>query len=828
MARFDKEAVRAAAGARWPSIIAALTHTSIDLLDGEHHPCPKCGGENRFNLARDGSGGSFCNQCPAKNSDGFATIAWLSGMGFADVLEAVANECGIKPKQQKRDDPAKNLEFLPWVDSIASLWCLKKPGVSPQALVAIGARRAKYRDQFNVFAIPVWGEFKTSGTPVGWVLYRTDGGMLPRMNKAGQVVEQLKVKNTGGSKRGMIMPVDLPRRSDRSRPLWKTEGPTDLLALLTAAPGTDAFTTANGSKEEPSPWMVEAVTDRTIYIVHDADEPGQEGATWIPESDGRRKPGWAPHLAKTAQEVRNVTLPFPLEKTHGQDIRDYFTGGSTFADLLERAQSAEVFKAEDTKAEVDAYINEDDDDPQRLARINLKNYQDNHGGRLIYWRDEWWKWKAGSYRRIDGSELKAKVWAAIRAEFERCWKASNGQRKVQKVTRPIVSNVIGAMESIAAIPSSIQMPCWIPTREQRHYIAMENGILDLDAVFDGKEAAQCLREHSPDWFSSFRLDYRFDPEADCPLWRDYLDYTMEGDQERIDLLQEWAGYLLTNSNDLQRFLVLEGEGGNGKTVFFAAMTAMLGQDNVSHVPVENFGGRFDLGITLGKAANISGDVGEIESIAEGILKQFTGGDVMMFDRKNKLPISARPTAKLMASWNVRPRIKDRSRGLWRRMLVVPFNREIPPDRKVYGMDNADWWVRQGEAPGILMWAIVGLDRLKQQGTFTMPEVSMKALQEYREDSNPAMRFLRETVAMLPPERLEIEIQKDPAEQEGIRCDELYSEYREWCSSEGIQPLSKQNLGKQVRRQFGDLKNRRGGRGDRFFVYRLLRYADPNF
>lgn len=202
--------------------------------------------------------------------------------------------------------------------------------------------------------------------------------------------------------------------------------------------------------------------------------------------------------------------------------------------------------------------------------------------------------------------------------------------------------------------------------------------------------------------------------------------------------------------------------------------------------------------------------------------------MMFFDRKNKPPISARPTAKLMCSWNIRPRIKDRSRGLWRRMLIVPFNREIEASRKVKGMDDDQWWINQGEAAGILMWAIVGLDRLIQQGDFTIPDISREALEDYQRESNPAMRFLDGCVEKISGSRLEQELLKDQCDQSGIEADELYEKYRKWCADESIQPVAKQNFGKQVKRQFGDLKHRRGSRGNRYFVYRLLSYSDGDF
>lgn len=827
MARYDKEAVKDAAGGRWPEIISRLASVPESILDGSHHPCPKCGGNDRFNIDRNGSGSCYCNECkPRGTGNGIDSIIWLADIDYKEALAKVADAVGVKPEKRKGIDPAEHLDFMPWNQTLIGMWCLKKKPIKPAAIQAIGGRLARYQNQFTVVAIPVWGPALEKESPVGWIIYRADGGQLPKKIKGSDEVEWVKVKLTAGSRKGIIAKVVDGRViiAGESGPVWKTEGPTDLLGLLSIDPSANAFTTANGAKEIPADWIIKALEGRQVFVVHDADTPGQDGATWVGETDGRRRPGWCPSLAKVCSDVRNVRLPFEISPDHGQDLRDYLNNGITdLSDLLLYAETAERFGQEEaTKAA--EWIDEAEDDPQRLARVNLKVYEEGHSGRLIYWRDEWWKWKTGKYRRIETSELRAKVWAAVRNEFERCWKGRKkigDDKPVKKVTNALISNVIGAMESICCIPSSVPMPCWMPDRSQPHYVSTINGILNLDAVFGKRPVSEWMIDHSPDWFSAFRLDYPFDPDAECPKWIDYISYSMDGDEERIAILQEWAGYLLTGSNDLQKFLVLEGEGSNGKTVFFSGMTAMLGEDNVSHVSIENFGGRFELGTTIGKSANISGDAGEIEGIAEGVLKQFTGGDIMQFDRKNLSPISARPTAKLMAAWNGRPRIKDKSMGLWRRMLLVPFNRKVEDGRKVYGMDKPEWWIKQKEAPGILLWAIAGLYRLRQQGGFTRSKIADDAIYEYREESNPAMRFLHERVSFFPKEILDKEAEKDYADQRGVKADDLYLRYKEWCRDESVTPLAKQNFGKQIARQFGNLKHRRGARGDRYFVYRLL-------
>ena len=113
------------------------------------------------------------------------------------------------------------------------------------------------------------------------------------------------------------------------------------------------------------------------------------------------------------------------------------------------------------------------------------------------------------------------------------------------------------------------------------FIALQNGILDLEGLLTRKE--HHLLPHTPAWFSTICLPYNFDPIADCPRWKNTLVHNLEGDQERMALLQEWAGYLLLPDTSQQKFLVLEGEGANGKSVYMAGLEAMLGTENVSHV-----------------------------------------------------------------------------------------------------------------------------------------------------------------------------------------------------------------------------------------------------
>ncbi|MDV6034400.1 MAG: hypothetical protein F9B45_30770 [Phycisphaera sp. RhM] len=344
MARYEIDTVKQAAAGRWPEIFNAISRTGEESFNGQHGPCPKCGGTDRFRLIDDQAGACLCNQCfNTKNGDGIAALQWLTGDDFLTALEKIANYLGISPKKRKTSaDPAEHLDFLPWNPTLVGLWCLKKKPITCEAVQAVGGCFAKYRGQYSVIAIPVWGSSLREDKPVGWVIYRSNGGELPKWSKGESEPGWVKVKLTAGSSQGVICGTNTFAGSETS--LWKTEGPTDLMALISAQPTVAAFTTANGATEKPLDWILRLCDGKTVNVVHDADKPGQEGATEIPQREGRSRPGWCPRLATSAAAVRNVTLPFPIERTHGPDLRDYFNGGGTFQSLNARAAEAPTFE----------------------------------------------------------------------------------------------------------------------------------------------------------------------------------------------------------------------------------------------------------------------------------------------------------------------------------------------------------------------------------------------------------------------------------------------------------------------------------------------------
>jgi P4 family phage/plasmid primase-like protien len=797
--------IKDAARGRWAEILATVGGFDADSLDGSHHPCPKCGGRDRFRFSdQDGDGSIICNQCARRTcGDGLASIGWLTGWTFPEVVRRVAQHLGIgvnaaspgaSGNGKPQVDPAKDLQFLPWSDAVAAIFCQAKRPITPAAIVAAGGRLARYRKQYTVIALPVVGP-DFGSAPVGWVLYNATGGTLPKWSKDGKT-SQVKVKLTHGSRPGLIGTLD---RLAESTTAVKVEGPSDLLAMLSLPdlpPGTAAITNAMGAGEIPQTWMVQRLAEKTVYVVGDADQPGQKGAE-----------AWAAAAAAIAGEVRIPKLPYDVTETHGKDLRDWISAGYSWADLQQLAGDAKPLSRDSAVP-----LPESIDDPHRLARLNLERYATSTEGRTLrFWRSEWYVWKRNRYRRISEDDLRAKLSTSIKAEFDRAYRDGEVD-EVRRVTGGIVSNVLGATASLTIMSPEIEFGTWIEDRRRRAYVSMTNGILDLDAVMSGKDESECLIQHSPNWFSLVALPYQFDSNAgsEPATWLKYLDRVMEGDQERIAILQEWAGYLLLPDTGHQRFVVLEGDGANGKSVYCAAMTAMLGGDNVSNIQLEVFGDRFSRTETLGKLCNVCGDVGEIDKVSEGYVKSFTSGDRMYFDRKGISGLNVVPTARLTLACNTRPRFSDRSDGIWRRMLLVPFRVQIPEEERVIGMDKIDWWEQSGELPAILNWAILGLARLRQQGRFTRSRLVEQTREEYREEMNPARMFLKQF------------LEESRSGETPTRL--VYQFYAGWIRENGYKPLSERQFGKEVHRVFRTSLRRIGTRDNRSYCYEGIQFT----
>jgi putative DNA primase/helicase len=421
---------------------------------------------------------------------------------------------------------------------------------------------------------------------------------------------------------------------------------------------------------------------------------------------------------------------------------------------------------------------------------------------LRFWQNQFYIWQAGRYLPVSDSDMKCTIKKYLH-HLNHDWLCNRPQSHVT-ISSTRITNIMLCLAGYkdVHIPESTPLNTWLDTSQaapDTQTVAFNNGLLLTGKTSD----TPVFRGHSPHYFSLTRLPYDYAPAADCPRWRAFLEDIMSGDRQRIELLCQWAGYLLSPTNQMQKFLLLAGEGRNGKTVFTSTLEKMVGLENVSHIPLCQFAGQFALACTLGKLLNSSSESSHcLDETAETILKSFTSGDRMTFNRKYKEPVHACPTAKIMLSTNQLPQFTDKSSGLWRRLLFVPFENSYPEE--IANPHLADELAT--ELPGIFNWAYQGLLHLRCQGRFTSPDISKAAIEQYRSDVNPARAFLLDNYTA-------------GLSLAGIPTQKVYDDYASWCSDNGYKALNANNLGKEVMRTFPSVQKGQKRQGNRrIYIY----------
>ena len=477
-------------------------------------------------------------------------------------------------------------------------------------------------------------------------------------------------------------------------------------------------------------------------------------------------------LARHGAGIKIVRLPQAGDAKVGLDDFVVAHGADAFAGILRDAETAAPLPDMQPADYAEEFIND--------------RWLHADGYTLRRWRETTYHWNQRCYVPQGKEDFSAATLRWLNTEYG------------SEVGKPYVAKqVVECVYSKVLIPSQYDMPIHFTDAmrydlNRRNWVVMANGILDIDKIRNGNGSA--LMPHSPRWFATAAVPYGYYAEADCPLWREFIHRAMDGDPARIALIQEWMGLNLVYDTSWEKFMILEGEGNNGKGVYLYVFNRLLGHDNVSNVSLEAFGQTFALSATIGKLANVIPEVSDISKHDEGLFKAFTGRDKISIDRKFKERVEIQPTARITIATNTRPRWADRSGGLWRRMLIIPWLVVIPEDATDKGLKER---IAENELPGVFNWAIAGLLRLYEQDRFTDSSEMREIIEDYKSEMNPARAFIDDCITWTGDEL-------DTAEFPYI-----YRAYAQYLQTHGYRgQLSDRHLGKEIHRVHPDVRSDR--------------------
>ncbi|MGU8931910.1 phage/plasmid primase, P4 family [Clostridium perfringens] len=317
-----------------------------------------------------------------------------------------------------------------------------------------------------------------------------------------------------------------------------------------------------------------------------------------------------------------------------------------------------------------------------------------------------------------------------------------------------------------------------------YLVNVRNGLLDIRDM--------SFKEHTPSYLSTVQLNVEYNPQVDCPQFKKFLNEVL--DCKLIPLVQEIVGYLLTTNTASQKAFVFWGPARTGKsTLLWVVEYLLLGKKNVSNIPWQEIGDKFKTAELLGKLANVFSDLPSKSIDDTGIFKVVTGEDYLMAEKKNKNPFKFKPFARLVFSCNELPRnYVDRTEGFYRRLIIVPFSRQIEKSK----IDKALKYKFQREKEGILNWALEGLKRLYENNfEFSENELTDGVKKEYKRENNNVISFVEEC-----------------CELDGLfSCSriELYEAYKEFCVEAGLKALSQIKFNKELEGNFNITRSRSG-------------------
>lgn len=387
-------------------------------------------------------------------------------------------------------------------------------------------------------------------------------------------------------------------------------------------------------------------------------------------------------------------------------------------------------------------------------------------GNVIFTQGYFWAWTgAGVWHIAHDRELKERI--------------QENTKGLQGITRAAVDSILD-MAKTAAFRARHE---WDVGAEG---VNCKNGEL----IWDGTEWT--LRPHAREHYRTAQIPVAYDPAAEAPRFGRFLEEVFEGEpdaEERAILVCECIGYTLLTTCCYEKFILLIGPGANGKSVLMETVAALVGRENTCAVQPSHFENRFQRAHLHNKLANLVSEIAEGAEIHDAQLKAIVSGELTTAEHKHRDPFDFRPFATCWFGTNHMPHTRDFSNALFRRALVIPFNRTFREPEQ----DRALTRKLRPELAGIINLALEGIAGVFTRGCFTEPASSVKAKEEWRLNADQVQQFAQDECLFDSSARTPVP--------------RLFEAYLEWAKTVGV----KRTVGRNT---FGDRICRLGAERDK--------------
>lgn len=375
---------------------------------------------------------------------------------------------------------------------------------------------------------------------------------------------------------------------------------------------------------------------------------------------------------------------------------------------------------------------------------NAERMLDRYGDGLMYVPEvaAWYIWTGVYWRRAVDVEIEHLAKETIRALVMEVDEHEERAEFFQFCALSQQARMVNNMVKLASSDPRVAVPA-AELDKYSHYLGVRNGVVDL--------RTGALLPPDPDLRITLVAACDYDPRAKAPVFEQTISEVFSGDLDMVEYVTRTFGYALMGNPVEDIMFIAFGNGANGKSTIFNAVRQVFGgyarsADASSFVADSNKasggGPREDLVRLRGARFVYVNEPDENGELREGMVKSMTGGDTI-----TARGIHAKHSVELTPTWvvymptNHKPIIKGNDNGIWRRMGMLPFERNFENDPTVK-KDGKRKEKLAAEMPGILALIVQAALRYQREG-LVPPKRVLAARDSYRSQMDLLAEWLDE-------------------------------------------------------------------------------------
>lgn len=300
------------------------------------------------------------------------------------------------------------------------------------------------------------------------------------------------------------------------------------------------------------------------------------------------------------------------------------------------------------------------------------------------------------------------------------------------------------------------------------YIGLKDYVLDLEYME--------LLPYSQNLIIRNRIPYNYDENAYHELLDKTIDKVMCHNKDLRLLFEEMLGYCLYPDMKFHKCFMLTGSSNNGKSTILNLIKELIGNKNCSSLSLQDLEKRFKPAELVGKLVNLGDDIPDTYIQDTSTFKSVVTGGAITVERKGEHPFSFVNKAKLIFCMNNAPKAADKSGGLLRRLIFIPFNAKFSSSDIDFDPFIEDKLIQQESIEYLLKLAIQGLQRLLRNNKFTDADISQQEFGEYVKKNNNVLEWLDDLEDVNKTFNI-------------VKKTTVYNEYTFWCNDNGVTPFA---------------------------------------